>query len=189
MSKKTSKKNLSKKNLSKKNSNSSNKISITIDFTKEDKGYRDFLNPKLLEFIERNIKKGNNLIQTQDNKPFYVNKKCRLHLQAVPFKKWKLNPEWNNIDNDLESIQCKKYNDFIKTSPCKIGKNLKVFVKLKSNTLMAGLTNYILALHTKLLTEKNHISFVNSLSETMKDKPIIVNNEDVTWFHLKSLVK
>ena len=84
-----------------------NKISIQIDFTKEDKGYKDLLNPKLISFLINNIKLGNNLIQTQNNKPFYVHKKNRMYLQAISVKKWNLYPTWNEI-------LCKKYNNFYK---------------------------------------------------------------------------
>ena len=54
-------KNTNNKTRSKKNFN---KISITVDFTKKDKGYNDMLNSRLLKFIIENVKKGNNLIQT-----------------------------------------------------------------------------------------------------------------------------
>ena len=83
-----------------------NKISINIDFTSKDRGYKDLMNPRLTNFLFENIVKGNNLIQTQKNKPFFVNKKNTMRLQAIPVEKWNLYPQWDNI-------LCKKYNDFI----------------------------------------------------------------------------
>jgi hypothetical protein len=158
--------------------NKINKISIEIDFTKEDKGYTDFLNPKLQSFLSNNIKLGNNLIQTQKNKPFNVHTKNKIYLQAIPFKKWNLNQTWNEI-------KCKKYNDFIKTSPCNIGTNTKVVIKFKSNKQIGGFATYLSALQTGLIDQKKHIQFITALQKTFKLNPIIVHNEDVDWFHLK----
>lgn len=154
------------------------KISVDIDFTSLDFGYSDMLNKRLLNFVMENIKKGLNLIRTQDNKPFYVTKKTKLQLQAVSVKSWKQYPSWNDI-------QCKKYNDFIKMTPCKIGTNTKVFVKLKSNEYFAGFSTYILAIHLGIIDKKKHIEFVKSMKKTFKHNPIRVHNEDVDWFHLK----
>ena len=157
---------------------SNNKISIEIDFTDSEFGYSDMLNKKLLNFVIDNMKKGRNLTQTQDNKPFFVYKKSKLHLQAVSVKSWKQYPSWNQI-------QCKKYNDFIKTSPCKIGTNTKIFVKLKSNEYFGGFSTYIVALHLGIIDKKDHIEFVKSMKKTFKNNPVRVHNEDVDWFHLK----
>ena len=168
-------KNTNNKTRSKKNFN---KISITVDFTKKDKGYNDMLNSRLLKFIIENVKKGNNLIQTQDNKPFYCNKKTILHLQAVPVKKWNQYPLWSEI-------KCKKINDYLLASPCKIGINNKIFVKLKSNEFLGGFGTYIIALHMNSIDETKHIKFVEALNKTFKKNPIRVHNEDVDWFHLK----
>ena len=155
-----------------------NKISVSIDFTSTDFGYNDMLNKRLLNFVIENMKKGRNLVQTQDNKPFYITKKTKLHLQAVSVKSWKQYPSWNEI-------QCKKYNDFIKTSPCKIGTNTKIFVKLKSNEYFAGFSTYIMAIHLGIIDKKKHIDFVKSMKKIFKHNPIRVHNEDVDWFHLK----
>ena len=158
--------------------NKNNKISVTIDFTSSDYGYNDMLNEKLLTFVIGQSRKGRNLTQTQDNKPFFVNKKCKLHLQAVSVKSWKQYPLWNEI-------QCKKYNDFIKTSPCKIGTNNKIFVRLKSNKYFGGFSTYIIAIHLGIIDKKRHIQFVQSMKKNFKNNPIRVHNEDVDWFHLK----
>lgn len=165
-----------------KRKNKINKISIHINFLSKDKGYNDFLNPRLIKFMYDNIKIGNNLIQTQPNKYFFVNKKNILYLQAIPIKKWKSNPEWNEI-------QCKKKNDFIKSSPCNIGNKLKLFVKLKSNEYIGGLSVYLMALHLGLIDKEKHIFFINELFKVMNNKPIIIHNEDVDWFHLKEYYK
>ena len=94
------------------------KIAVDIDFIKQDKGYKDLLNPKLLKFVHKNIKKGNNLINTQHSKPFYI-KKTTLYLKAFAVNKWELCPSW-------DEILCEEYNDFIKLTPCDIGKNTKL---------------------------------------------------------------
>jgi hypothetical protein len=58
-----------------KKKNNISKITIDVDFTSADKGYNDLLNPKLLSFLHKNMKKGNNLINTQQFKPFFLKKK------------------------------------------------------------------------------------------------------------------
>lgn len=157
------------------------KFSINVDFTNKDKGYSDLLNPKLLNFIFKNLSNNKNLINTQDGKPFFVNKKTTLHLRAKKWKDWRDYPTW-------DEIQCKKFNNFIKHTPCNIGKNVKIFVKVKSTPQIAGFANYILSLHLGLITKEQHFEFVNALQETFTDKPIVNHNEDLDWFHLRSIV-
>ncbi len=93
-----------KKTSTKKN-NYISKIDIPINFNKKDGGFKDMQNPRLLSFLMRNIKKGNNLIQTQPSKPFYYDKETTLYLQAIPIQKWNLDPTWREI-------KCHRINDF-----------------------------------------------------------------------------
>ena len=158
---------------------SKNKITISIDFTSKDKGYNSLMNKKILTFLHNNIKKGKNLIQTQHNKPFYV-KKTKIYLQAVSIKKW-------NIENSWDKILCKKYNDFIKHTPCNRGSSTKLFVKIKSSKIIGGFGCYLMALHMGIISKKQHIQFVTALKKIFKSNPIIIHNEDVDWFHLKQL--
>uniref|UniRef100_A0A6C0KGH7 Uncharacterized protein n=1 Tax=viral metagenome TaxID=1070528 RepID=A0A6C0KGH7_9ZZZZ len=155
-----------------------NKLVINIDFTKDDYGFQDLQQSKLLSFMHNNIKKGNNLIQTQDNKPFKVTEKNKLYLQAVPVKKWNTYPSWREI-------KCKSYNKFIKISPCTIGMNNKIFVKLRSNPLVGGLATYLMAIQLCIIDEKKHKSFIKALKYTFGKKYIYIHNTDVDWFHLK----
>jgi len=157
------------------------KISINVDFSAADKGYSDLLSPKLLQFLYRNIKKGNNLINTQTYRPFYI-KKTTLHLKAQTINKWPLTPSWGDI-------LCKDYNNFIKTTPCEIGKNTKVFVKLKSNKNIAGFSAYLIALHLGIIDLTKHTEFVTALEKTFKGNGVIIHNLDVNWFHLKQYHK
>jgi hypothetical protein len=154
------------------------KINVPVDFTKKDGGYQDLLNPLLFSFLIRNMKKGNNLIQTREGKPFFCHKQTMLFLQAIPVKKWKQKPEWNEIE-------CKKLTDFLKATPCKIGKSTKLFVKLKSNPHIGGFATYLMAINLGLVDEKKHLEFIKGLKKTFGKKPIKVHNEDVDWFHLK----
>lgn len=155
-----------------------NKITITIDFQKKDKGYSDFLQPKLVSFIMRNISKGNNLLQTQPDKPFVVYKKNKLYLQCISVKKWNQTPEW-------DEIKCEKIDENMKATPCDIGTNTKLFYKVKSNRDIAGFATYIMGLHLGLIDETSHKQFVSALQKTFKKNNVRVHNEDVDWFHLK----
>ena len=156
----------------------SNKISIKINFTAKDMGYRDFLHPLLLSFILENISVGNNLINTQENKPFFVHKNNKLYLQAVSVKEWPSQVSWNEIE-------CNDINRLIKATPCNIGTTNKVFLKLKSNSFIGGFGIYIIALHMGLINEAQHKVFVKTLQQVFKKNPILVHNKDVDWFHLK----
>ena len=166
-----------------KKANTLRKISIPIDFTKKDKGYDTLLNKKLIDFVFKSIKEGHNLIQTQDYKPFYLNKPTILHLQSKKVSKWKLYEDWSDI-------QCKEFNDFIKTSPCKTGKKRsKIFYKLKSNPHIGGFTTYLVSLHLNAVTKQEHLTFVSALRQTFKSKPVYIHNEDLDWLHLKEYKK
>lgn len=156
-----------------------NKISISIGFNKKDKGYSDFLQPSLLSFLIDNMSRGKNLLQTQEDKPFVVYKKSKLHLQAVSVKTWKQHPEWNDIE-------CKTIDENMKATPCNIGTNTKLFYKLKSNDRIAGFAVYIMALHLGIINEEKHKLFITALQKTFGKNKIRVHNEDVDWFHLKS---
>jgi hypothetical protein len=63
-----------------------------------------------------------------------------------------------------------------------------MFVKLKGTAKHAGLGSYIHALVTGKITKEKHKIFVKELMVLMKDREIIIHNEDVDWFHLKSIV-
>lgn len=169
------KKSIISKTRSKRNSN---RICITVDFSKKDKGYSDLLQPKLLSFIVRNIKEGNNLLQTQDDKTFVVYKKNKLYLQSVPVKKWKQTPEWKDIE-------CNEINEYMKATPCNIGTNTKLFYKVKSTPTIGGLASYIMGLSIGLIDEVAHKRFVQALQTTFKKRKVRIHNEDVDWFHLK----
>lgn len=171
----TKKKKIKHNKTKKKNNNT---LSILVNFKANDYGYSDLLKQNIMEFIIDNVSHGRNLIQTQDNKPFYITHNSTLNLQAVSVKKWNMYPTWENI-------KCKSYNDFIKMSKCEIGKTTKLFVKLKSNELVGGFATYILALHLGVINKKEHKEFVKSMIKTFKDNPIRIHNEDVHWFHLK----
>ena len=157
------------------------KIAVDIDFSKQDKGYKDLLNPKLLKFVHKNIKKGNNLINTQHSKPLYI-KKTTLYIKAFAVNKWELCPSW-------DEILCEEYNDFIKLTPCDIGKNTKLFVKLKSNENIGGFATYLIALQLGIIDLEKHVEFVKSLEKTFKSNGVIIHNLDVDWFHLKQFNK
>ena len=179
----TQKKQIHKRIVSKTRSNrkSNNRISITIDFQKKDKGYTDFLQPRLVSFLMRNIAQGNNLVQTQEGKPFVAYKKNKLFLQCVPVKKWKQTPQW-------DEIKCESIGTTMKATPCDIGRNTKLFYKTKSTTHVGGLGIYIMGLVLGFIKESDHREFVQALQKTFKKRPIRVHNEDVDWFHLKEAV-
>ena len=167
-----------KQKKTKKKYKSSPFLSIPIHLNSNDNGYSDLLHPRLLSYIYSQSKKGNNLIQTQFNKPFYSHEKSTLHLVAKSVKSWNQYPKWHEI-------QCTTRNSFIKSSPCSIGSNIKLFVKLKSNIQYAGLGIYIYALHKGIISKQQHKSFVKYLQKTFDKKPIRIHNEDVDWFHVK----
>ena len=154
------------------------RISVKIDFSKEDNGYKDLFSPRLLKFFLLNIQRGNNLIQTQVNKPFYCDKATTLHLRAIPVSSWYTRPKWSDI-------KCRTVEPFIKSSPCEVGTRQKVFVKLKGDTFAAGFASYLLAIYTHKLNKSHHMKFVSALQNTFQHNPILIHNQDVDWFHLK----
>ena len=206
MNRNTQKKQSHKRIVSKTRSNRkfNNRISITIDFQKKDKGYTDFLQPRLVSFLMRNIAQGNNLVQTQEGKPFVAYKKNKLFLQCVPVKKWKQTPQW-------DEIKCESIGTTMKATPCDIGRNTKLFYKTKSTTHVGGLGIYIMGLVLGFIKgnlkvplspsvprnsktrsqgvggDEIPLEFVQALQKTFKKRPICVHNEDVDWFHLKAL--
>ncbi len=63
--------------------------------------------------------------------------------------------------------------------------NNKIFIKLRSNPLIGGLTTYLMAIQLGIINEKKHKSFVKALQYTFGNKDIYIHNTDVDWFHLK----
>ena len=150
-------------------------VIIPIDWNTDDAGYSVLTSKKMIQFALYNK---NNLIQTY--KPFKLDK-TKLYLQAVSVNAWSSKPAWKNIE-------CNQINSWIKTTPCNIGKNIKMFVKLKGNKTHAGLGSYIYALASGKITKEKHKIFVQELKILMKDRDVIIHNEDVDWFHLKSII-
>ena len=147
---------------------------FSIDWNAEDAGYSVLTSKKMIQFALHK----HNLIQTY--KPFTLGK-TKLYLQSVSVNTWPSQPAWKDI-------ACKSINSWIKTTPCTVGKNIKMFVKLKGTKIHAGLGSYIHALVTGKITLEQHKIFVQELKNVMKDKEVIIHNEDVDWFHLKSMV-
>lgn len=54
----------------KKRSLAKNKISLSVNLQDSDGGFHVFSSKRVKDFVLENIKNGNNLIQTQHNKPF-----------------------------------------------------------------------------------------------------------------------
>ena len=147
---------------------------LDIDWDATDGGYSVLRSKRVIHYVLKNIKDGNNLIQTC--KPF-IPHKTKLHLKAKPFKHWTIRPEWKDIE-------CKSIKDWLKTSPCTIGSHSKLFVKYKSNEYAGGFAMYILMIMVGEITEKMHIEFVHAM-QTMTHCSI--HNEDVDWFHVKQV--
>jgi len=154
-----------------------NTISIPINWNSYDKGYRILKSKKVKNFLLKNFKKGNNLIQTQPGKPFKSYGKTILHLQAISFSSWPQKPTWSEI-------KCKKYKRWLKATPCSIGTNTKIFVKLKSNKKKAGFGIYLDKLIKGKINKTKHGEFVDLLQRVMGNIPIRIHNTDVYWFHL-----
>jgi hypothetical protein len=151
-------------------------ISIPIDFDAEDAGYSVLKSKRVVHFLLDSIRQGNNLIQTY--KPFTLHK-TSLCLRSKAFKEWTNRPAW-------EDIQCESASTWIKKTPCKIGKNNKVFVQYKSNETVAGFGIYLWMIVSGELTEAMHKEWVKALKSVIK-KEAIIHNEDVDWFHAKEL--
>ena len=167
-----------------------NKLTIDIDFTSSDGGFSVFKSSKMMDFFLKNIKKGRNLVQTVPDKPFYVNKKTTLHLQAIKYDDYSMRPEW-------KEVLCKSHGKWLKSSPCKLGTRHKVFVKYKGSkngsgtrylNKSAGIGAYLNAILKGEIDKNKHKTFIKLLRRTMKNNPIVVHNMDVDWFHLKSVI-
>jgi len=152
-------------------------IYIPIDFDADDAGYSVLKSKRVVHFLLDSIRQGNNLIQTY--KPFTLHKTA-LCLRSKPFKNWMNRPSW-------EEIQCDSASSWIKQTPCKIGKNNKVFVKYRSNENVAGFAIYLWNILSGEITEDMHKEWVKELRSIIK-KEVIIHNEDVDWFHVKELI-
>jgi hypothetical protein len=150
-----------------------NRISIPIDFDSTDAGYASL--QSLFPFLLKQIQKGNNLLQTYQ--PFTTHK-TTLCLQAKRFASWTVRTTWNEI-------QCKTYSDWLKVSPCDIGKHKKMFIKYKSNPYVGGFGIYLMMMMAGEITLEKHKEFVKLLQTFSK---VIIHNEEVDWFHLKEYV-
>jgi len=180
----TAKKHTAKKHTAKKH----NQLTIDIDFTSSDGGFSVLQSKKMRDFFLTNIKKGRNLIQTVPGKPFYVNKKTTLQLQAIKYDNYSMRPKWGDI-------LCKSRGEWLKSNPCKIGTRSKVFVKYRGTkngtdtrnlNKSGGFSAYLNAILNGDIDGKKHLTFVKLLRKTMKKSPVIVHNMDVDWFHLKA---
>lgn len=108
-----------------------------------------------------------------------------LKLQAIRVTDWPIKPNWNNEDKTNNFIQCKKYNTWIKTYPCKVGKKRgKVFLKYKGNKHVAGFATYLLRIILGEITQEMHNDFVKAIQKTFKNKTVKIDNLDVDWFHM-----
>jgi hypothetical protein len=152
------------------------KLSIPINFDLPDAGYSVLKSKKVIHYLLAQLQRGNNLIQTC--KPFTLHQ-TTLCLQSKKFTQWVNKPTWNDIS-------CTSDSDWIKRTPCTIGKNNKVFVKYRSNEYVAGFGIYLLMIMSGEITEKKHVEFISVLRKTMTH--VIVHNEDVDWFHLKEAI-
>lgn len=160
------------------------KINIKVDWNSEDAGYSQLTSKRVFNFLSNELAKGNNLLQTQDDKPFYAFGETTLHLQAKPYRKWPIKPNWER------GVMCKKYNDWIKTNPCRVGKKrAKIFLKIKSNRRAAGFAAYLLALFSGCISLGDHKDFVKALKSTFHKNPILLHNEDMDWVHMKQADK
>jgi hypothetical protein len=152
-------------------------MTIPIDFDSEDAGYSVLKSKRMVHFLLDSVRSGNNLIQTY--KPFTLHK-TTLYLRSKPFKEWPNRPSW-------EDIQCTASSSWLKKTPCKIGKNNKLFAKYKSNEMVAGFGIYLWNIVSGELTEAMHKEWVKELRSIIK-KEVVIHNEDVDWFHVKELV-
>ena len=166
--------------LKNKNKNINTKLSINIDFNSGDCGFAELTTKKVFNFLLKNLQDGNNLINIQKNKYFNLNGKTQLKLQAIKHNKWKFATSWDNI-------QCKKYNNTIKITPCKIGsKREKIFFKLQCNNKIAGFALYLMGLNMGTISLTQHIEFIKVCKLIFKSKDIYIENMDVDWFHILS---
>jgi hypothetical protein len=172
----------------------STKITIQINWNSNDCGYSNLKTRRVFNFLIKSLYSNQNLIQTQHNKPFnvHLNEPTKLYLQSIKLKKWAKTPKWNsNSNNNGKEIhlKCTEILDWLKGSPCEFGKKrAKLFVKYKSNIYIAGFGTYLMRLFTGDIDEKTHIKFVKHIKKIFRNKPIIIHNEDVDWFHMKQLI-
>ena len=170
----------------------STKITIQINWNSKDCGYSDLKTLRVFNFLIKSLHSKQNLIQTQHNKPFnvHLNEPTKLYLQSIKLKKWAKTPKWNSNNNGKEiHLKCTEILDWLKGSPCEFGKKRKkLFVKYKSNIYIAGFGTYLMRLFTGDIDEKTHIKFVKTIKKIFRNKPIIIHNEDVDWFHMKQLI-
>ena len=170
------------------------RINIKINWNSKDCGYSSLKDRKVFNFLIKSLTRKQNLVQTQPNKPFYVNQNNEtiLSLQSIKHRKWKKTPKWNGDGNKCENsgcLQCSDLVDWLKGSPCSFGKKRKkLFVKYKSNIYIGGFGTYLMRLFTGDIDEKMHIKFVKTIKKLFRDKPIIIHNEDVDWFHMKQSI-
>tara|TARA_B100000424_G_scaffold91232_2_gene68631 strand:+ start:2161 stop:2769 length:609 start_codon:yes stop_codon:yes gene_type:complete len=170
----------------------SRKISIPIDWNATDSGYSALQTQKVFDFLVSNVNKGYNLIQTQPGKVFHAKGKTVLHLQAIRVTKWPISAAWDLREASRKNpiLSCASYNDWIKTPPCNTGaKRAKIFTKMKSNTYIGGFGVYLWRIFSGELDVKKHKVFVKALKKTFRDKPIMIHNTDVDWFHAKQELK
>ena len=169
--------------MSLKKNNISNKITININFNDKDNGYSVLTSKKIYNFVLNNMINGYNLINTQDDTSFNLNGKTKLKLIGRKLNKYKTSKSW-------EEILCKKYNNDIKGSPCKVGTTRKkIFFKIKSNDKIGGFGLYILHLNIGLITNEEHKLFIKTLKKKLGKREIFNHNSDVDWFHLKEFTK
>jgi hypothetical protein len=156
-----------------------NKLTIDLDFNSDNGGFSALSSDKVKKFLLNSLRNGKNLIQTVPGKNFYTNKPTKLKLQAIKHTEFKMTPSW-------DEVECEVKDDWIKSSPCKVGSKDKVFVKYESNKNVAGFGVYLLRILIGDIDKEKHLEFVKVLKGTMKDNPVMIDNRDVQWFHLKS---
>lgn len=156
-----------------------NKLTIDLNFDSDDGGFSVLSSDKVKKFLLNSIKNGKNLIQTVPGKNFYTDKPTKLKLQAIKHTEFKMTPSW-------DEVECEVKDDWIKSSPCKVGTKDKVFVKYESNKNVAGFGVYLLRILMGDIDKEKHKVFADILKDTMKDTPVMIDNRDVQWFHLKS---
>ena len=165
----------------------SNKIAIDINFSNKDAGFNILKSKKVIDFFKNNIRKGRNLFQTIPGKPFVLNKKTTLYLQAIPFNKYKFSLKW-------EDIECKIHNKWLRGSYCKNNQRPKLFLKFRGDknakltdeSSAHGFGSYFYNILNGNITFNNHVKFITVLKKIMKNNNVIVHNMEVDWFHLKS---
>lgn len=155
-----------------------NKIEIKIDWDSKDCGYSVLKSNKMKNFLFENLKNGKNLINSQNLTSFKAKGKTVLKLQAISYKKWYRYTPWSRI-------LCDKYSTWLKGSPCSVGRDKRLFVKLESNEHIAGFALYIMAILMGQINLKKHKQFVKTLQKIFKNDDVYIHNTDLHYFHLK----